>query len=103
MPCVSGVGVRRFEEFRAWQLAVALRDKVLAVTATPPFKRDLRFRDSLSGAACSAPRLIAEGFFSPARVPAIRGDGTRGAHRSSERSAGPSGTPVVQSERNGGP
>src|SRR5262249_27017887 len=57
-----GVGVRRFNDLRAWQLAAELRDRVVAVTAHPHFRNDLRFRDQLRGAACSAPRLIAEGF-----------------------------------------
>src|SRR6186997_2474975 len=56
------VGVRQFTELRAWQLAAELRDRIVAVTARPHFRTDLRFRDQLRGAACSSPRLIAEGF-----------------------------------------
>ena len=56
------MGVRRFTDLRAWQLAAELRDRIVAVTANPHFRTDLRFRDQLRGAACSAPRLIAEGF-----------------------------------------
>jgi carbamoyl-phosphate synthase large subunit len=54
--------VASFEQLRAWQLAAELRDRVVAIVATPPFQRDFKFRDQLSDAACSAPNLIAEGF-----------------------------------------
>jgi four helix bundle protein len=56
------MGAKRFEELRAWQLAAELRDRIVAITATPPFKADQKFCDQLRGAACAAPRLIAEGF-----------------------------------------
>ena len=58
----AGMGVQRFEELRAWQLAAALRDRVVAVSDHPRFRADAEFRDQLRAAACSAPRLIAEGF-----------------------------------------
>jgi len=54
--------VASFEELRAWQLAAELRDRFVAIAATPVFRQDFRFRNQLTDAACSAPRLIAEGF-----------------------------------------
>jgi four helix bundle protein len=56
------MGVSSFEELRAWQLAAELRDRLVAITASSPFREDFKFRDQLRDAACSAPRLIAEGF-----------------------------------------
>jgi four helix bundle protein len=54
--------VASFEELRAWQLAAELRDRIVAIAATPAFRQDFRFLDQLTDAACSAPGLIAEGF-----------------------------------------
>jgi carbamoyl-phosphate synthase large subunit len=54
--------VATFSELRAWQLAAELRDRIVAIVATPVFRQDLKFRDQLADAACSAPSLIAEGF-----------------------------------------
>jgi carbamoyl-phosphate synthase large subunit len=56
------MGVSSFEELRAWQLAAELRDRIVAITATPAFREDFGFRDQLRDAACLAPSLIAEGF-----------------------------------------
>ena len=56
------MGAKTFQELLAWQCCAALRDKVVAVCATPPLQRDLDFRNQLRRAACAAPRLIAEGF-----------------------------------------
>jgi four helix bundle protein len=56
------MGVSSFEELRAWQLAAELRDRIVELSATPPFRQDLKFCDQLKDAACSAPSLIAEGF-----------------------------------------
>jgi four helix bundle protein len=60
--CSCARMVASFGQLRAWQLAAELRDCVVAILATPPFQKDIKFRDQLSDAACSAPRLIAEGF-----------------------------------------
>ena len=46
--------VASFEELRAWQLAAELRDRIVAITATPVFRQDFGFRDQLTDAACSA-------------------------------------------------
>jgi carbamoyl-phosphate synthase large subunit len=54
--------VASFEDLRAWQLAAELRDRIVAIAATPAFRQDFEFRDQLAAAACSAPALIAEGF-----------------------------------------
>ena len=54
--------VASFEELHAWQLAAELRDRIVAIAATPIFRQDFRFRNQLTDTACSAPRLIAEGF-----------------------------------------
>ena len=56
------MGAKTFEELRAWQLAAALSDRIVAVCATPVLQGDLTFRDQLRDAAEAAPRLIAEGF-----------------------------------------
>jgi four helix bundle protein len=56
------VGAKTFEELFAWQCCSELRNKVVAVCATPALQKDLEFRDQLRNAACGAPRLIAEGF-----------------------------------------
>ena len=57
-----GMGAKTFQELFAWQCCSELRDKVVAVCATPPLQKDLDFRNQLRKAACAAPRLIAEGF-----------------------------------------
>ena len=54
--------VASFEELRAWQLAAELRDHLVAIIATPPFRQDFKFSDQLREAACAAPSLIAGGF-----------------------------------------
>jgi four helix bundle protein len=56
------MGVKRFEELRAWQLAAELSDKVVALCATKPLQADLGFCHQLQDAAEAAPRLVAEGF-----------------------------------------
>ena len=55
-------GVWRFQDLVAWQLAVQLRRLADGYCQKPAIRRDVRFRDQLSDAACSAPRNIAEGF-----------------------------------------
>ena len=57
-----GMGARRFDDLRAWQLAAELSDKVVALCATKALQTDVKFRYQLQDAAEAAPRLIAEGF-----------------------------------------
>ena len=61
------MGVRRFEDLVAWQLAHQLSLEVFAATETGPASRDFKFRDQVRDSAASAGRNIAEGFgrFSP--------------------------------------
>ena len=49
------MGVRRFEELIAWQLAAELRDRVVALTATEGVARDFTFCDQIRRASGSAP------------------------------------------------
>jgi four helix bundle protein len=59
--------MRRYEDFKAWQLAAELNSKVFALTSAPPSSDDFRFRDNIRDAADSAQRNFPEGFgrFSP--------------------------------------
>ena len=54
--------MRRYQEFKAWQLAAELNRKVFALTSTPPSGSDFRFRDNIRDAADSAQRNFPEGF-----------------------------------------
>src|SRR5678815_1405486 len=56
------MGVRRFEDLVAWQLAHQLSLEVFAATETGPVSRDFRFREQVRDSAASAGRNIAEGF-----------------------------------------
>jgi four helix bundle protein len=56
------VGVRRFEDLFAWQLAYELQQQVFAFTANPPAVRDFKFCDQIRESSRSAPRNTAEGF-----------------------------------------
>jgi len=56
------MGARRFEDLEAWQLAVALRREVAAITDREPCCRDRRFCDQLIAATASIGANIAEGF-----------------------------------------
>ena len=60
--------MRRYQDFKAWQLARDLHRKVIAMTSTGPASRDFKFRDNLRDAADSAQRNFPEGFgrFAPA-------------------------------------
>ena len=60
--------MRRYQDFKAWQLARELHRKVIAMTSTGPASRDFKFRDNLRDAADSAQRNFPEGFgrFAPA-------------------------------------
>ncbi len=59
--------MRRYQEFKAWQLARDLSRKIVAMTSTGPASREFKFRDNLRDAADSAQRNFPEGFgrFSP--------------------------------------
>ncbi|HEX3701681.1 MAG TPA: four helix bundle protein [Vicinamibacterales bacterium] len=56
------MGVRRFEDLIAWQLAYELQQQVFAFTASLPAVRDFKFCDQIRDSSRSAPRNIAEGF-----------------------------------------
>ena len=56
------MGVRRFEDLVAWQLAVELRDRVFAITAIEPAATDSGFCNQIQGSTRSVPANIAEGF-----------------------------------------
>jgi four helix bundle protein len=58
----GGMGVRRFEDLIAWQLAFQLQREVFAFTATGPAWRDVRYREQIRDASASATRNTAEGF-----------------------------------------
>ncbi len=56
------MGVRRFEDLIAWQLAYELQREVFAFTATGPASRDFKYRDQIRESSRSATRNTAEGF-----------------------------------------
>jgi four helix bundle protein len=62
------MGVRRYEDLEAWQLADELKREVYALTETGPTSKDFEFRNQIRGSASSSTKNIAEGFgrFRPA-------------------------------------
>jgi four helix bundle protein len=56
-------GFKSPEEFRAWQLAWELKERVYEITARPAAVRDGDFCDEIRKAARSAPDNISEGFY----------------------------------------
>src|SRR5262245_40449207 len=62
--CASALdmGVRRFEDLIAWQLAHRLQPEIYAFTAKGAAARDPRYCDQIREAARSATRNTAEGF-----------------------------------------
>lgn len=56
------MGIRRFEDIEAWQLARKLAQEVYDVTKRPAFARDVPLRDQIRGAAGSVMHNIAEAF-----------------------------------------
>jgi four helix bundle protein len=56
------VGVRRFEDLIAWQLADELHREVLAFTAIPPAANDRDFCNQIRSATRSAKTNTSEGF-----------------------------------------
>ena len=62
------MGVRRYEDLEAWQLADELKREVYALTEAGPTLKDFEFRNQIRGSASSSTKNIAEGFgrFRPA-------------------------------------
>ncbi len=56
------MGVRRFEDLVAWQLAFDLQREVFAFTAYGPAWTDFKFREQIRDASASTTRNVAEGF-----------------------------------------
>jgi four helix bundle protein len=56
------IGMRRYQDFKAWQFARKLHNKVFDMTSKPPSCHDFKFRDNLRDAADSAERNFPEGF-----------------------------------------
>ena len=56
------MGIKRFEDIEAWQLARELTSKVYAATRTGAFAKDFCLKDQIRDAAGSAMHNIAEGF-----------------------------------------
>ena len=54
--------MRRYQDFKAWQLASELNTKVFEMTSKPPGCDDFKFRDNIRDAADSAQRNFPEGF-----------------------------------------
>jgi four helix bundle protein len=54
--------MRRYQDFKAWQLAAELNMKVFEMTSKPPVCHDFKFRDNIRDAADSAQRNFPEGF-----------------------------------------
>ena len=58
-----GVGAKTHRELRAWQLADAVRQRIIALLANPVVARDFGFCDQAQRAAASGCRNLAEGFY----------------------------------------
>jgi four helix bundle protein len=56
------VGVRRYEDLQAWQLATAVKERVIRRTLEPAWQDHRWLRDQLRKAASSGCVNIAEGF-----------------------------------------
>ena len=56
------VGVKRFEDLIAWQLAHELQEEVFAFTKEPPACRDFKFCSQIQESSRSATRNTSEGF-----------------------------------------
>ena len=56
------MGIRRFEDLVAWQLAQELSLEIFSATADGPVSRDFKFRDQIRDSAASSARNIAAGF-----------------------------------------
>ena len=61
---VCMAGVRKAEDFAAWQLAEAFKTEVFALLkGSTEAMRDVRFRYQLKNSAAAPPKHITEGFF----------------------------------------
>jgi four helix bundle protein len=56
------MGVRRFEDLIAWQLAFQLQEEVFAFAASGPAARDVKYCDQIRESSRSATRNTAGGF-----------------------------------------
>jgi len=56
------MGAKNYRELDAWRLADAIRQRVVAITATPPASRDFKYCAQVRDAAASTSANIAEGF-----------------------------------------
>jgi four helix bundle protein len=56
------MNAKSYRELVCWQLAVQLRDELIAITARPAFARNVRLCDQIADSTRSAPSNIAEGF-----------------------------------------
>jgi four helix bundle protein len=52
----------RFEDLPVWKAAIALAEKIYALTEQPPFRKKYSLRDQIERAALSVSNNIAEGF-----------------------------------------
>ncbi len=56
------MGVDRFEDLIAWQLADQLKTEIFAFTSLPPASRDFKYCDQIRDSIRSVTRNTAEGF-----------------------------------------
>ena len=66
------MGVKRFEDIEAWQLARELTIKVYDLTREPPFSKDFGLKRQIQNAAGSSMHNTAEGFDSETNAEFIR-------------------------------
>ncbi len=66
------MGIKRFEDIEAWQLARVLTQKVYQLTKKPGFDKDFGLRKQIQTASGSAMHNIAEGFDSESNAEFIR-------------------------------
>jgi four helix bundle protein len=66
------MGIERFEDIEAWQLARELSRKVYSLTKRPGFARDYGLKGQIQNAAGSTMHNIAEGFDSETNPEFIR-------------------------------
>lgn len=66
------MGIKRFEDIEAWQLARELTQKVYNLTKQPHFSKDYGLKDQIQRASGSSMHNIAEGFDSETNAEFIR-------------------------------
>ena len=66
------MGIERFEDIEAWQLARELARKIYTLTKNAMFAKDFGLRGQIQGAAGSSMHNIAEGFDSESNAEFIR-------------------------------